>query len=110
MTMRLYGDASERATRPPTDAGPGTRWLRERSTKIAVPELPAVRAALAAIVRGESVEMHGAPPLRASVFHLVDRARLEEYRAAVDALAGAVAPARLALTGPWPPYAFTELE
>jgi hypothetical protein len=110
MTMRVFGHGSQPAPGPPSDVGPGTRWLRERSTQVAVPEIAVVRAALVALVRAESVEPHGAPPLRASVFHLVERVRLAEYRAAIEALASAVAPSRLALTGPWPPYAFTELE
>jgi hypothetical protein len=69
-----------------------------------------VRAALAPCTRAESIELHDSPPLRASIFHLVERARLPEYRSQVDALAATIAPARIAATGPWPPYAFTELE
>jgi hypothetical protein len=112
MTLRLYGEEQGKHRAPARDeAGPGTRWLRERSTADAASEeLARLRAALSSAVRGESVERHDSPPLRASVFHLVQRERLAHYRAAVDALAASIAPARIALTGPWPPYAFTELE
>jgi hypothetical protein len=102
------------AAKPPTappEAGPGARWLRERSTlDAAPPELARVRSALTSTARAEAVEAHDSPPLRASVFHLVERARLPDYRASVEVVAAAIAPARIAVTGPWPPYAFTELE
>lgn len=62
--------------------------------------LARVREALGALVRGEVVERPAAQG--ASVFHLVERARLAEYRARAGEL-------RLAATGPWPPYAFVEL-
>ncbi len=112
MTLRLYAEGGAPPPTPQTAAGPGTRWLRQRSAEQAssVPELARVRAALALCTRAESVELHDSPPLRASIFHLVERARLTEYRSQVDALAAAIAPARVAPTGPWPPYAFTELE
>jgi hypothetical protein len=112
MTLRLYAEGKALPPAPQAAAGPGTRWLRQRSAEHAasVPELARVRAALAPCTRQESVELHDSPPLRASIFHLVERARLSEYRTQIDALASAIAPARVAATGPWPPYAFTELE
>jgi hypothetical protein len=113
MTLRLYSEALPARSADPPAAGPGTRWLRERSAArlaASLPELARVRATLASSVRAESIETHDTPPLRASLFHLVERARLVEYRAQVDALAASIAPARVAATGPWPPYAFTELE
>jgi hypothetical protein len=111
MTLRLYAEAPPRQG-PPSDAGPGTRWLRERATQqvAAAPEVVRVREALAPLVRAEAIEGSDAPPLRASLFHLVERRRLTEYRAAVETLGAALAPARVATTGPWPPYAFTEIE
>jgi hypothetical protein len=113
MTLRLYSE--EPAKHPPAgdDAGPGTRWLRERSAGDAnsLRELVHLRASLAPHARAEVVETHGSsPPLRASVFHLVERERLHDYRAAVAGVDSAIAPARVVLSGPWPPYAFTELE
>jgi hypothetical protein len=74
------------------------------------PALACVRDALGAWVRAEAVEDHGDSLLGASVFHLVERAGIPAYRARVEALGATIAPARLAATGPWPPYAFTELE
>lgn len=73
-------------------------------------ELAQVREALASWVRAEAVEEHRNALLRANVFHLVERARIPGYRARVENVGAAIAPARLVATGPWPPYAFTELE
>jgi hypothetical protein len=73
-------------------------------------ELAQVREALAPWVRAEAIEEHRDSPLRANVFHLVERARIPAYRARVETVAAAIVPARLTATGPWPPYAFTELE
>jgi hypothetical protein len=112
MTLRLYADTPPAPAPAPSTAGPGTAWLRARSAQRAVhaPELARVREALGPWVRAEAVEEHGDSLLRASVFHLVERARVPGYRAQVEALGATMAPARLAATGPWPPYAFTELE
>jgi hypothetical protein len=84
--------------------------LRLHTETPAAPELAQVREALASWVRAEAIEEHRNSLLRASVFHLVERARIPGYRARVETLGAAIAPARLAATGPWPPYAFTELE
>lgn len=72
-------------------------------------ELPRVQEALRPLVRQERVDRKGRPPLVATLFHLVERPRIAAYRAQVEALSASIAPARLDLTGPWVPYAFTEL-
>jgi hypothetical protein len=90
-------------------AGPGTRYLDARRASAgdprAIPEVGRVLDALAPLVRGERWERHGHPPLLASVYHLVARGSLDEYRAAV-ASAADEAGVRVTSSGPWPPYAF----
>jgi hypothetical protein len=90
-------------------AGPGTRYLDARRASAgdprAIPEVGRVLDALAPLVRGERWERHGGPPLLASVYHLVPRGSLDEYRAAV-ASAADEAGVRVTSSGPWPPYAF----
>jgi hypothetical protein len=113
MTLRVFG---EPAPVPPDvepaadDPGPGTRYLearRRRARRDAdVPELAALRPRLAALVRAEHAQRHDAPPLLASVHHLIDRGAAPAYLAAVEAAAAALAPVRAVATGPWPPYAF----
>jgi hypothetical protein len=113
MTLRVFGATAAVEEPPALDPalGPGARYLesRRRESRRAadVPELMPLRGPLAGFVRAERVERHDAPPLCATVYHLVDRGRAAAYRAAVEACAEALAPTRVAVSGPWPPYAFT---
>lgn len=89
--------------------GPGTRYLRGRRAAAGDPrqrpEVARVLDALAPLVRGERRESHERPPLVASVYHLVRREAVEEYRSALAAAAAGAA-VRVTSSGPWPPYAF----
>ncbi|HEY6463166.1 MAG TPA: GvpL/GvpF family gas vesicle protein [Polyangiaceae bacterium] len=68
-----------------------------------------LREKLGTLVRAEKLDARASGPSRLTLFHLVPRASLDDYRARASALAAAIAPARVSLTGPWVPYAFTEL-
>jgi Gas vesicle synthesis protein GvpL/GvpF len=111
MTLRVLGDAPARvapAAEAPGDGGPGARYLAARRAEWRrtheAPELAPLRAVLDGLVRAERVTRHDAPPLLASVYHLIDRGAAAAYRTAVEtAPASAV---RVVATGPWPPYAF----
>lgn len=93
-----------------TSLGPGTRYLAERRRHLErterLPELAPLRARLEGLVRAERVEPRAAPPLRASVYHLIERGRSAAYRAAVETSADLVGSVRLRVSGPWAPYAF----
>src|SRR5262249_51020567 len=112
MTLRVLGDAPAGVAPAPAaadDAGPGARYLAARRAEWRraheAPELaPLRRPALDALVRAERVTRHDAPPLLASVYHLIDRGAAPAYRATVDG--SLCAPFRVVATGPWPPYAF----
>ena len=112
MTLRVFGDAAavDDAAPAADDVGPGTRYLadRRRQTRrdAEAPELAPLRRHLDPLVRAEQVQRHRAPPLLASVYHLIDRGRAAAYMEAVAAGAAALAPTRAVATGPWPPYAF----
>jgi hypothetical protein len=111
MTLRLFGEPVRADDEPaPSDLGPGTRYLEARRRQARrdadVPELAPLRPPLATLVRAERAQRHDAPPLLASVYHLIDRGRAAAYLDAVAAGAPALAPARAVVTGPWPPYAF----
>ena len=69
----------------------------------AVPGFEPVRAAVSRWVRDERVE-HQADV--ASVYHLIPRASVAAYRAALE-LSAAAANVQAIVTGPWPPYAFS---
>ena len=112
MTLRVFGEpaSSEDATPAADDLGPGARYLEGRRRQARrdadVPELAPLRPYLADFVRAEQAQRHDAPPLLASVYHLIDRGRAAAYVQAVAAGVAALAPTRAVSTGPWPPYAF----
>lgn len=108
MTLRVFGEPAPVADVRPSEAlAPGTRYLearrRQAQRAAEVPELAPLRPHLAPLVRAERAERHGAPPLLASVYHLVDRGAAAAYRAALDAAPRSI---RVVASGPWPPYAF----
>ena len=112
MTARLFAATAAAAPEEPVlAAASGTEYLeaRRRARRRAreVPEAAPLRACLEGLVRAERVHRHDAPPLVASLYHLIARGRAAEYLTAVTAAAAALAPTRVRATGPWAPYAFT---
>lgn len=110
-TLRVYGDAAKGAPgEGPVEAGgPGTEWLRVRLRARRVPEIAPVTEATLEYVRATRAERHDRPPLVASVYHLVPRAKARAYRAALGRAARGLPDVEVAISGPWPPYAFAEL-
>ena len=116
MTLRVFGPRegvpiarhgrrNDRGAR----LGPGARYLAERKRlhdAAAAPELDPIRPLLDGLVADERVQRHATPPLLASVYHLVSRDRRAQYRTRVTSAARQLAPLRLTVSGPWPPYAF----
>jgi hypothetical protein len=111
MTLHVFGDArlADEAT-DEASLGPGTRYLAERrrhwQRTESLPELAPLRRRLGDLVAAERVEPRAAPPLRASVYHLIARGRSGDYRDAVEQELAPLAGVRLRLSGPWAPYAF----
>jgi hypothetical protein len=112
MTLRVFGTVAPatEVEAAPADLGPGARYLHARQRQARrdadVPELAPLRPRLSALVRAEHAQRHDAPPLLASVYHLIDRGTAPAYLDAVAAGAAALAPTRASASGPWPPYAF----
>jgi hypothetical protein len=116
MTLRLFDPRGVARRRPPvaeaparSHLGPGARYLAARKhlrAGTAVPELDPIRPLLDGLVADERVQRHATPPLLASVYHLVPRGRRALYRARLVRAATRLAPLRLTVSGPWPPYAF----
>ena len=121
MTIRLLGsDPSDESYRGPTPvtsrtgvrprnkSTQGTQYLRQRlavlRTAREVPELAPIQPALRRFVKDERVERRGDI---ATIHHLIPRAMVERYRAAVERTA-AESDVRLAVSGPFAPYAFAD--
>jgi hypothetical protein len=116
MTLHVF-DGETPAPGPPieetadgTSLGPGARYLaerrRHRQHTERLPELAPLRARLDPLVRAERVEPRAVPPLRASVYHLIERGHSAAYREAVETNPALVVGVRLRVSGPWAPYAF----
>ena len=90
----------------PADAS-GAAYLRRRAAHAArhraIPGFDPVRAAAHRWVRAELVERKAGV---VTVYHLVPRASAAAYRRAVER-AAAASGLRVAVSGPWAPYAFT---
>jgi hypothetical protein len=90
--------------------GPGTHYLLERRRAAdqarSLPEIAALRSALAPLLRAERIERHAAGRLLATAYDLIARTDASRYTALVQEAASRPDPVRLALSGPWPPYAF----
>jgi hypothetical protein len=106
MTLRVWDAAGKEPAAPAGEPASGREFLAARAAwwrGADVPGLPALLEALRELHAAERIERHQTPPLAASVYHLVDRARVAEYRRAVARRGGRL---RLRVSGPWPPYAF----
>jgi hypothetical protein len=119
MMVRLYARAATAAVRAEPAAraeprGPGARYLVARSRDAGWEGLPAelcaLRTRLGSIAADERLERHASPPLLATIYHLVPRGAAPGYRAAAEAEAATLGEVRIAVSGPWPAYAFAPAE
>jgi hypothetical protein len=103
MTVRIVG--VERQKRDSVDRPrTGTDYLRRRAIEAMIPAFGPVRDAVRRWVRDERIETRDRI---ASVYHLIPRGAAEAYRSAAVARASE-AGLRATISGPFPPYAFTE--
>lgn len=110
MTVRVPHADVVRPTgnvRPTGKQGGGADYLRSRSAALTtdIPQFEPLRAAVRRWVREERVEHRGSI---ATVYHLVPRGSVDAYRRALEKKAHGTG-ARLMITGPWPPYAFSDI-
>jgi hypothetical protein len=108
---RLRGQTpvmSRSGVRPRNKATQGTQYLQQRlavlRTAREVPQLTPIRPAIRRFVKDERVERRNGV---ITIHHLIPRAMAERYRAAVERAAGRSG-VRLAVSGPFPPYAFAD--
>jgi hypothetical protein len=85
----------------------GTEYLTRRMAETQVPGANRFRPAVARWVRAERSERHSGGQLAGTVYHLVPRSAVATYRRAVSR-AALDAGLTTVVSGPWPPYAFTD--
>jgi hypothetical protein len=106
MTVRVFGEP-DAAPDVPRAPGTGAEYLTARLAQSRPPAatVAAIRDALGGLSVDEQVE--GAKGhVRATVYHLVPETKLRAYLKAAETLRAALAPLRVTVTGPWPPFAF----
>lgn len=105
------GDPAAALPPPPPDAGPGSIYLHERRAALArtqvLPEIESLRRALGPLVRRQRIVRTDAARLVGTAYDLVAAASVDAYREIVDSHAG-IEGYRLSVSGPRPPWAFTE--
>jgi hypothetical protein len=113
MTTRIFATAVVNTATARSRPSSGTEYLLERKSAAAVtssPMMEALRTAAAPFSIDERVEK-GRAPGATTLFHLVARGDAGKYRTRVLQAASEVdSLVHVAVTGPWPPFAFvTEL-
>jgi hypothetical protein len=102
----------------PGAAGAGTAFLLKKRRELLGEEGARRRAegaaawlaeGLAGLARETAERLSPSEGIFVRASHLVERARTEEYRARLRALAAARTDLRLLTSGPWPPYSFSEM-
>ena len=113
MTLRLVagsdpGDDPSPGSDPGDEPTQGTLYLQQRATAAArareIPGFAPIRAAVKRWVKDERIEKRAGVT---TVNHLVPRSSVSAYRSAVERAAER-AGLRVIVTGPFPPYAFSE--
>ena len=123
MTIRIFSSEQGRTgVRPGSERGrsgvrtgseleygatQGTQYLRRRAADLQIPGAEPLRAAAAQWVRAERRERHDRGRLVGSLYHLIARRSAGPYRRAIER-AALDAGLTTIVSGPWPPYAFTE--
>jgi hypothetical protein len=108
MTVRVFGPPG-RAVHAHTAAASGTAYLEARRARARhVPaEVETIQRVLGGLAAAERVDSSHERPLRATVFHLIDRALVDPYRSRAADLQPLLAPWPVMVTGPWPAFAFS---
>jgi hypothetical protein len=106
MTVRIRGQEvpEDRAASPTIAAATGTAYLEARRAAAARPLTPMAMAVAAAVRHLAVSEKGDGPANRTSItmYHLIDKHRVGDYNDALSALQSTT----LAVSGPWPAFAF----
>lgn len=84
----------------------GEEGARRRAEEVAA----RLASGLGELARETAARLNPSEAIFVRAAHLVGRARVEEYRARLRALAAEHRDLRLLTSGPWPPYSFSSIE
>jgi gas vesicle protein GvpL/GvpF len=92
--------------------GPGTAYLRAlaHERRRAADAASHIHEPLAALARRSRQSAAGLKPGLFKAAYLVDRERVDAFRARVEVLDSELGSGRIVCTGPWPPYGFSSEE
>ena len=122
MNVRIISNMDAVETEPVSESvepGPGTRFLKQKRREILggeahsqkAQEIAAwLREQLGTLVRQEQVSLQAAEKLVVHAAHLVDREEVAKYRDRVDEARKTRPELHFLLSGPWPPYSFSNIE
>jgi len=123
MSIKIIWELTQHDKPNPPDAatnqGAGTTFLAEKRREIlgddhrsqAATEISSwLREKVGGLIRDEQVTLRPAEKLVLSAAHLVDRAKLHDYKEAVAAARQERPELRFLFSGPWPPYSFANIE
>jgi hypothetical protein len=107
--LRVSGGSGDQESSAPRDVrSSGLAYLQSRASVAAsarrVAEFEPLRPIVRRWIRAERVETRGNI---ATIYHLVPRAAVAAYRGAIEAAAAAEG-VRVIISGPFPPYAFSD--
>ena len=105
---------------PEPATGPGTAFLREKRRELQGDERAVAQRAelsgllnedLGSIIKDESMGLRPSETVvLAKVFHLVESAKVQQYREKVVEILHKRPELRVTVSGPWPPYSFANIE
>ena len=100
--------------------GPGTAFLEKKRRELLGDELLVeektelsylLHSDLGGVVRDEQIALQPSKTaVLATVFHLVERAKIPMYREIVQEIRNNRPELKIRLSGPWPPYSFANIE
>jgi len=112
MTVRVFDAEAHAAVAPlahaATQATSGTEYLharRQAAVRAQPQAVAAIAAAVKDIVAAERSEA-GQGRVAATVYHLVEHARVDKYRKRIARIPSGPDRQTLSVSGPWPPFAF----
>ena len=82
--------------------------MQQRAAEMQIPGAEPLRSAVKKWVRAERVERLDRGRMAGSIYHLVPRRAVPNYRTALER-AARTGDLTIVISGPWPPYAFAQL-